>query len=301
MGQTRGQLAKEPTHTRIYRRQMQSPAWLHLSGSAVKVLLSLASLEKGENNGAVFLSDRKGSELTGLSRNTVWKALRELVDKGFIYCSEQGGFRRKTAYAACYGITWAAGPKGSIWRAPSHAYEQWQPENGNTLAQLLTETGPISDNSMETRLHAGAGFGPVEMETRLNSTNHGESGIGPHTSNQGEEADTGQSGNRKHLPHPRSTFLDGLRNQLIEHLKISAIGEQSKLARSIDCPQGTLSKFISGRSLPQRHSARLAAALTRAVAPPWAPSTKPRPILTVGSRTSKHVAEPEAVAIRERI
>ena len=70
MGQTKQTYRKEPSHTRIYRRQMESIAWLHLSGSAVKVLLALATLERGSNNGELFLSDRKGAEFTGLSRNT---------------------------------------------------------------------------------------------------------------------------------------------------------------------------------------------------------------------------------------
>ena len=121
MGQTKQTYRKEPSHTRIYRRQMESIAWLHLSGSAVKVLLALATLERGSNNGELFLSDRKGAEFTGLSRNTVWRALNELLDKGFIYRTQEGGFSRKTPHAACYGLTWQAGPKGTKWRAPSHA------------------------------------------------------------------------------------------------------------------------------------------------------------------------------------
>lgn len=284
MGQTKGQLGKEPSHVRLYARQMRSLAWRDLSPSAVKALLALASLERGDNNGEVFLSDRKGADMTGLARNTIRKSLAELIDKGFVYCSERGSFDRKTPHAACYGLTWAAGPKGTPWRAPTHAYEQWLPESGNTRAQFLSEPGSIPDIGVETRGGAGANFEPVELETPLNSTNLLMSGIEPHTSNQGEESDRGQSGNRKHSPDPRSAFLGGLRSQLIEHLKISAAGEQSKLARSIDCPQGTLSKFIAGRSLPAQHSARLAAALTRAVAPPWSTSSQRRPILTIGSR-----------------
>ncbi|HYD23481.1 MAG TPA: helix-turn-helix domain-containing protein [Croceibacterium sp.] len=120
--------AKVPRHVRIYHRQMQSEAWLHLSGSAVKVLLALAVLEKGDNNGEFFLSARSGAQITGLGKNAVNRALRELQDKGFIYCAVPGGFSRKTPHAACWGLTWQAGPKGSEYRAPSHAYEKWRPE-----------------------------------------------------------------------------------------------------------------------------------------------------------------------------
>ncbi|MCA0911001.1 helix-turn-helix domain-containing protein [Qipengyuania gaetbuli] len=119
--------AKVPRHVRVYHRQMQSDAWRHLSGSGVKVLLALAALEKGDNNGEFFLSARKGAEITGLGKNAVNRALHELQDKGFIYCAKRGGFSRKTPHAACWGLTWQGGPKGSEHRAPSHAYEKWRP------------------------------------------------------------------------------------------------------------------------------------------------------------------------------
>src|SRR5690606_9447945 len=111
--------AKAPSHVRTYHKQMRSEAWLHLTGSAGKVLLLLASLEKGDNNGEFFLSVRKAAELTGLSKNAANRALHELMDKGFVYCAERGGFSRKTPHAACWGLTWHAGPKGSEHRAPS--------------------------------------------------------------------------------------------------------------------------------------------------------------------------------------
>lgn len=120
--------AKVSRHVRIYHKQMQSVAWLHLTGSAVKVLLALAVLEKGDNNGEFFLSVRRAAELTGLSKGAANRAFHELIDKGFIYCAERGGFSRKTPHAACWGLTWQSGPKGSEHRAPSHAYEKWRPE-----------------------------------------------------------------------------------------------------------------------------------------------------------------------------
>jgi len=116
-----------PPHVRIYNRQMQSIAWKHLTGSAVKVLMTLASFEKGANNGEFFMSVRSGAERSGLSKDTVNRALHELMGKGFIYCTERGGFSRKTPHAACWGLTWVPGPTGTPYRAPSHEYEKWRP------------------------------------------------------------------------------------------------------------------------------------------------------------------------------
>lgn len=158
----RQQSKRDPKHVRSYKRQIESAAWRDLSGSAVKVLLAMGLKEKGDNNGAFFFSDRTGAEITGLSRNTVQKSIKELINHGFIYCSEEGGFSRKTPHAAQYGFTWLAGPKGEH-RAPSHAYEKWSPD-GNTRAQFLTETGSVSNFAMETSVSAGSEFAPEEME-----------------------------------------------------------------------------------------------------------------------------------------
>lgn len=142
--------AQTSRHIRIYHRQMQSEAWLHLSGSAVKVLLALAVLEKGDNNGEFFLSVRTGAERTGLGKDAVNRALHELQDKGFIYCATPGGFSRKTPHAACWGLTWVAGPKGSEHRAPSHAYEKWRPEKMRGPRKpdsAVPEIGTVTHNS----------------------------------------------------------------------------------------------------------------------------------------------------------
>ena len=62
---------------------------------------------------------------------------------------------------------------------------------------------------------------------------------------------------------PLTAFLDRLRAQLVAHLDQSTAGEQSRIAAIIDCPGGTLSKFIAGRNLPPPYTAPLAAELLR--------------------------------------
>ena len=272
MGQTKQQQRHESKHVRIYKRQMASLAWRHLSPSAVKTLLALGLLEGGDNNGGIYFSDRTGAEMTGLNRKTVRGALQELEATGFIYCTERGSFDRKTPHAACYGLTWVAGPAGTKWRAPSNAYLQWSP-NGNTRAQDFPDAGPILTTGLETPFATGPNFGPVEMETPLVSNNPAMVRIGPQTVYQGVEDRGAGNGNREHplsTVDPRSPFPDRLRLQQIDHLKKSAAGEQSQMASAVGCPGGTLSKFIAGRSLPQNHSARLAQELTRRAA------TRPR-------------------------
>lgn len=285
MGQTKWGQARPPSHVRIYRRQMQSLAWRHLSGSAVKVLLLIADMENGSNNGTLFLSDRTAAEQTGLARNTTRKALQDLLATGFIYCTERGGFSRKTPHAACYGITWQAGPEGTPWRAPSHAYEQWRPDGnaGNTRAQFPTETGSISATETETFPLTGPETAPAMMEKRLVSVTSAGSEIEPHTNSHTHRSEQASIGNRKHGPETWAAFADALRDQLRNHLSQSAAGEQTRLAQAIGCPGGTLSKFAAGKNLPAPYVDRLAKALIRPAAAP-AQSKPPRATLTLKRR-----------------
>lgn len=258
---------KDPKHVRSYKRQIESAAWRDLSGSAVKVLLAMGLHDKGDNNGSIFFSDRVGSDATGLSRNTVQKAIKELVDHGFVYCSEKGGFSRKTPHAAQYGFTWLAGPKGEH-RAPSHAYEKWKPD-GNTRAQFLMETGSVSNFEVETSREAGSDIAPEETEIRQNSDVSYLSEIEPQTVYQSPGVNPDGNGQWKHAEFPSGPDREfrlgdevaDLRLLTIDHIDQSGPGSQSRLAERIGCPGGTFSKFVKGRNLPTEYRRALAAAL----------------------------------------
>ena len=267
MGQTKSQQAKEGKHVRVYRKQMNTAAWREASGSAVKVILAMMLFDNGENNGAIYFSDRVGAEMTGLSRNTVWKALRQLQELGFAYCTERGGFSRKTRHAACYGLTWLAGPKGTDNRAPSHAYERWQPVDGNTRSQNLTATGTVSNDCVETRSLTGAYIGPMEMEKPVVSAKGHLSGIGPQTVYQGEGAAGLETEQRKQANPISGAVSTNLRDLLSARLSSSEPGEQSRVALMLGIPGGTLSKFLSGRNLPQQYQGPLIAYLGKGCPP----------------------------------
>lgn len=177
--------ARVPRHIRIYHDQLNSVAWKRLSGGAVKVLLALASLELGENNGAFFMSARKGAELTGLGKNAVCRALRELQEKGFIYCAELGGFSRKTPHAARYGLTWVAGPKESKHRAPTHAYKKWQPANNRGLQKRDSAVAQIDTLAKVGASHCIDNGDRTLSKVRGNPQNYVVSKTGTHNSYQG--------------------------------------------------------------------------------------------------------------------
>ncbi len=176
--------AKTPSHVRIFRRQMQSVAWLHLSGSAAKVLLALTLMERGTNNGEFFLSVRKASEMTGLGKDTCNRALHELMDKGFIYCTERGGFSRKMRHAACWGLTWVPGPKDSPHRAPSHAYEKWRPPENHGLDDLDKPVPELGTGVENRTLNCPQNEDSNKAKTAENCQNAPVHESGTHTSDQ---------------------------------------------------------------------------------------------------------------------
>lgn len=128
---------KEPKHIRLYASITSSEAWRHLSGNAIKVLLALVARDDGTRNGSIAFSYREAAQVTGMSARTCWRCLIELQDKGFIACTDKGGFNRKVLHSSLWRYTWAAW-RGGKPAAPTRDFEKWQPDE-NSRMQILSE------------------------------------------------------------------------------------------------------------------------------------------------------------------
>ena len=249
---------REGRHIRLYHTITGCEAWRHLSGNAIKVLISLARFNDGESNGRILFGERTGAAETGLSRNTVRRALKELIDKGFIAVTKPGAFNRNGLQAATFRLTWVAWPGGSP-SAPTRDFEKWK--HGNSQAQSLTETGAEIDPPKETEPETGSEIDPPELEKRLVSNNRPMSRIEPQVSDQGQrQSPLGKKHRKQPQSMDRPETVD-LRRRLLAYLDSRPAGEQTWLAERIGCPGGTLSKFKSGASLPPKHAAALDLAL----------------------------------------
>jgi hypothetical protein len=71
---------------------MKSPAWKAMSANARVVYIALKSKYgiEAKNNGRIYLSARDGTEETGLGKNVIARALREVQYYGFIAMTEPG-------------------------------------------------------------------------------------------------------------------------------------------------------------------------------------------------------------------
>jgi DNA-binding MarR family transcriptional regulator len=249
---------KEPRHIRLYHSITESEAWRHLSGNAIKVLIALARFDDGSSNGELFFSERTGASAAGLSRNTVRRALRELIDKGFIAQTKPGAFNRNTLLAATYRLTWVAWPGGRP-SAPTRDFEKWKP--GNSQAQSLTRSGADFAPPMETMSPEGSEIDPLCVETPHVSVKGGGSEYVPQVIYQGDGSAEAGTARRKQANPTTAADLRDLRSGLIEHLQSRELGEQRRLADRLGIPPGTLSKFIHGRNLPEPYRRPLAEAV----------------------------------------
>lgn len=85
---------------------LSSPAWEALSAQARSVLIQIAKSYDGKNNGRIGASNHNLSNQSKVSKNTVTKAIRELVEAGFLEVVQVGAFSLKVRHASEFRLTW---------------------------------------------------------------------------------------------------------------------------------------------------------------------------------------------------
>ena len=129
---------KQDRHVRLFNFMTDSPAWLDLSGNAVKLLVHLCKFENGCNNGDIFLSERDGALAIGVSKRTAGKLFDELEAHGFIAATAKGHFVVKRGPATQWRLTWLPWPSAKA--GPTNDWRSWRPKE-KSGAQLLQGTG----------------------------------------------------------------------------------------------------------------------------------------------------------------
>src|SRR6516165_10348441 len=77
---------RDAHHVRLYTWLLDSPAYLALSCPARAVLIEIAKIYDGMNNGRIALSVRRAAERCNIARGTATRAFRDLEQLGFIEC-----------------------------------------------------------------------------------------------------------------------------------------------------------------------------------------------------------------------
>lgn len=107
---------------------MGHPAVQTLTHAMFRVLTLLAAAYNGHNNGALGVTANQAKQAGGISRATLYGALRELESRGLIEKTYEAS--RIPPRPTMYAVTWLAIDDTDYSKAtkhPSHAYRDWKP------------------------------------------------------------------------------------------------------------------------------------------------------------------------------
>lgn len=129
---------KHDKHVRLYSWLLMSEAWRSLSCEARALLIELAGLYNGENNGELFLSVRDAARRINTGKSTAARAFDELMARGFIRPHVLGAFSRKVRHATSWVLTeFPIGDHVARGEATKD-FMRWKPDpkNQNTVPQV---------------------------------------------------------------------------------------------------------------------------------------------------------------------
>lgn len=126
---------------RLDYRMLNGNAYRSLNPNARSLLVELAMLYNGENNGSLYLSVRDAAHGMGVADTTAAsRAFDDLLALGLIELAQASHFSIKaseTSRARCWRLTWEAGPGRKL-----PVIESWQREpDPRTAARKRMERG----------------------------------------------------------------------------------------------------------------------------------------------------------------
>lgn len=120
---TRKRKARHEPHVRLYRHELESPAYRSLSPEARALLVELRALFNGAGN-RIHMSVREIQERLSISQRPAQRARDELLDRGFIRVLAPADFRTKVRHAPVYALTSEPVEAGG---SPPRDYMRWRP------------------------------------------------------------------------------------------------------------------------------------------------------------------------------
>ena len=122
----------------LQKHMMRSDAWKSLTPQEVAVFIRVAFRFKGDNNGELAISARDAALEARISKNTAYKALRSLCDKGLLKLITPGGYSTNGGKASEYAFTCFPLSKG---KPASREYQDWKPSQKNKTQSHIRDTG----------------------------------------------------------------------------------------------------------------------------------------------------------------
>jgi hypothetical protein len=125
--QTRKGRSKDGRFVRLTHFMLNTPAWRSLTPVERAIYVELCQLYNGGNNGTLSASVRRLADRCNVNKDTAARALKTLVERGFIICASPGGFSRKTPHAAEWRLTeYRCDRSHSL---PTMEFQGWRPDD----------------------------------------------------------------------------------------------------------------------------------------------------------------------------
>lgn len=124
---------------------LRSPAFIHCSGPAWKLLTAVCARHDGSNNGQISFSVREAAQLLNGNKNTAAKQFHELIDLGFLGIGSKGAFSVKYKLATTWRITLF--PCNG--QASTRDYQHWRPQPA--VSPTDTEAHDDKQNTVSPR------------------------------------------------------------------------------------------------------------------------------------------------------
>lgn len=90
---------------RVFHHMLNTDAGQSLTPHEMAALIRIMQRYNGDNNGRISMSSREAAKQANMNKNTAAKALKSLVNKGFLVVRTPSGFNQNGRKAAEYEIT----------------------------------------------------------------------------------------------------------------------------------------------------------------------------------------------------
>lgn len=255
------------------RRVVASVAWRHLSFRARAILEAFQLAFNGRNNGEIaFAIHDIGKAIGSLSHGLNAKAVAELIEKGFLECTSDAN--RAQSRARTYRITFVSTGEPRKIVPATHDYEAWRPAKGRKFGGgRTTSKSPVSGAVTASTVKECRG----ETASRLTESRGFEAlSVGGETARPLYNHPTAVLPGLKSSPDPLKSSpeiqradlradLDTLRTWASEAVLSRGYGGARMLARDAGIPEVALSRFRSGKNLPDQYRVPLQEACARTI------------------------------------
>lgn len=126
-----GRSDRDAKHVRLYDWMLNSAAYRDLRPVARALIVEMARIYNGRNNGEIGLGERQAAAMLGMAdRAAVRRALTELQAHGFITLTKAGGFNQKdrsARRATEWRLEWlpTGGKLGQLETPPTKGFMHW--------------------------------------------------------------------------------------------------------------------------------------------------------------------------------